>query len=165
MSVTTQEIPTLFPMGQADPRLPLALWWATPTSTGDATGGFNRARVLLARPYIYSVEAIGLLTNDAVAVFVNFSPGRTGYGWTFMATTIAGGGAFAAPGSDLRPSWGGLITQPGQAADAALDADRVNGLANTVEIDAWGYVWDQSALSLAGGPRRPRRTLFEPAGG
>ena len=165
MSVTTEVQPVTFPLPSDDPRRPLATWWGTPVGTGDATGGFNRARILLARPSLYSVEGVAVLTSAAINVFVNFAPGRTGYGWTFTIQTRAAGVGFSGVGSDMVLPWRGLVVDPGPDGDAALDSDIANVLAGTIEMDAWGYIWDRAALLAPGGPRRPRRTLFEPAGG
>lgn len=165
MAVTTRVQPLVHPRATRSPRDPLGTWWATPNSAGDGTGGNHTVGVILARPALWSVEGIGLIGSVAKAVFLNFSPGRTGFGWTAQVTLVAAGGSFAAPNPYGLLGWRGLIVDPGPDGEAFMDAVVVNVNLETVELDSWGFTWDREALLTPGGPRRPRLTLFEPAGG
>ena len=175
--VTQQPVRRLFFGGSPTPGLPTGIWSALVTSTSDGTGGNNVASIL----FHLSGEPIGallyhlgechiIMTSAAASRAMGIQGqnlGRDGiqfrYTAQFTLPRFVDTGEASLEPADALGLRGILLGSPLFAGStSSLDFETVNTDTEAVIVSARGYVWDQGALSVPGGPRMPANGLYRP---
>jgi len=161
--------------GWTDPRYPIGYWQAALTVAGDASGGslaidlvFQTAAPSLLNSQMYSVERIGISTNDAVNRNMQVAPVNMGgplnqgfsAGYTFLMDAITGVVRSSSRASmfTMLPWFLGQQRQAGTTASLSLIADNLDTILFTFEAE--GYRWAPRSVLVDGGPQRPPTGLY-----
>lgn len=165
MAVTVSAGPRIFPMANADPRLPQAWWAGTVRATGDASGGNLVATITLPLSGLFSFEEVFPAMNATVNMEVTIDSGveMAGVGgdrivWGYRVRFVAvDTGNFQAEPVDHQLMRLPPIFQPQTPPTIICSVLNLAGRQNINRC--WGYWWGQEALKYEGGPLRPWAAL------
>lgn len=134
--------------------MPLFLWTASASATGDATGGNLIAGVTFKPGLLYSVEQVsGGQTGGTLVLGVIQLVTRDAGLILQFAVSLTGSVISASHANPANLNW--PIFRPDGTADAVLDHARANENLTVWTLDAWGYAWDLEANRSELGPQRP----------
>ncbi len=164
MSVLVEVAPQVIPFGeQPDARWPIGMWIITASATGDATGGNLGCQVNFRGDLLYSVEEAEPETTGGVAFIAAMGLqvifGDILYGFNSAVELIVTDTSNVSQTARASKLLGGGIIFQGHPTSSFLNAERQNGAAVSMQLQAWGYVWDRVAYALSGGPRKPHSIL------
>lgn len=165
-SITTR--PQLIPFSNKDPRLPQSMWIGFATLVGDLGGGVNDLNILwnqVGSPLLFSVEEISADQSGSGNIIIQVrtrmdaaegNDFRLSVNKAFVAGST--GGQFALD-VIIQPK---IIFSPRDVTNAwgiYAEVNNTNGISTNVL--AWGYVWQNLAQLMEGGPIRPGSFLPE----
>lgn len=158
MAVQATAGPVMRPWPQRTERDPIAQWFFRVAATGDATGGNLVVEAVFSRGLLWSLDGHATLdsTLENVAVVLATNDGESGFSvqWTSVLVAAAAGLGNGLQGDTMLLPFYALFFRPTTAV-GQLQWSVANALAKVLTGIAWGYCWDQKAMSILGGPLRP----------